>query len=71
MEFFLQGMSDMLHNKRRKSKGEKQFISKIYMQEMLQLTELLARAARAPEFCFRRQKIGKVPDDLPCKRAIK
>jgi hypothetical protein len=27
----------MLHNKSRKSKGEKQFISKIYMQEMMQL----------------------------------
>jgi hypothetical protein len=71
MEFFLQGMSDMLHNKRRKSKGEKQFISKIYMQEMMQVADVLVRAARAPEFCFCRQKIGKVPDDLPCKRAIK
>jgi len=29
----------MLHNKRRKSKGEKRFISKIYMQETLQANE--------------------------------
>jgi len=40
MEFFLQGMTDMLHNKRRKSKGENRVLikdlSKIYMQEMMQ-----------------------------------
>ena len=51
----------MLHNKRRKSKGEKQFISKIYMQEMMQLTELLARVARAPEFYSRKQKNREGP----------
>jgi hypothetical protein len=34
---FLQGMTDMLHNKRRKSKGENKLISNIYMQEMLQV----------------------------------
>lgn len=28
MEFFLQGMTDMLHNKRRKSKGEKRVLIK-------------------------------------------
>jgi hypothetical protein len=28
MEFFLQGMSDMLHNKSRKSKGEKRVLIK-------------------------------------------
>jgi hypothetical protein len=32
---FLQGMTDMLHNKRRKSKGENWLISKIYMQETM------------------------------------
>ncbi|HEX3249840.1 MAG TPA: hypothetical protein VIK76_09695 [Pyrinomonadaceae bacterium] len=28
MEFFLQGMTDMLHNKTRKSKGEKRVLIK-------------------------------------------
>jgi hypothetical protein len=48
MEFFLQGMSDMLHNKRRKSKGEKQFTSNIYMQEMMHV----AGAFRASFGCY-------------------
>jgi hypothetical protein len=34
-------------------------------------TNLLLRAAPAPEFRSCSKKIGKVPDDLPCKRAIK
>jgi hypothetical protein len=40
MEFLLQGMPNMLHNKSRKSKGEKRVLikdlSNIYMQEVLQ-----------------------------------
>jgi hypothetical protein len=39
-------MSDMLHNKRRKSKGEKRFISKIYMQETLQARRAKNREGR-------------------------
>jgi hypothetical protein len=36
MDFFPARNGDMLHNKSRKSKGEKRFISKIYMQDTLQ-----------------------------------
>jgi len=46
----------MLHNKRRKSKGEK----RVYIKDLHARND----ATKA------HKKVGKVPDDLPRKRAI-